>query len=169
MFAFVSSREMRGISLDGFRRIHEQLKREKTLCYFAVPLAERPRWSHRLAWPRTEPSQGSDTGSNPVGTTTCFRHLPRSSRRTALSLWRAGTEHFCLGCQKTHSRKVWYYRYELDEENRQWMCGFKYLWLRSYDTNSWRMLVVGVVLFRWFGQCIGKVRVTTDTLNISTF
>ena len=27
-------------------------------------------WSHRLAWPRTEPSQGSDTGSNPVGTTT---------------------------------------------------------------------------------------------------
>jgi hypothetical protein len=26
--------------------------------------------SHRLAWPRTEPSQGSDTGSNPVGTTT---------------------------------------------------------------------------------------------------
>ena len=27
-------------------------------------------WSHRLVWPRTEPSQGSDTGSNPVGTTT---------------------------------------------------------------------------------------------------
>ena len=27
-------------------------------------------WSHRLAWPRTEPSQGLNTGSNPVGTTT---------------------------------------------------------------------------------------------------
>ena len=26
-------------------------------------------WSHRLAWPRTAPSQGADTGSNPVGTT----------------------------------------------------------------------------------------------------
>ena len=26
-------------------------------------------WSHRLAWPRTEPSQGLNTGSNPVGTT----------------------------------------------------------------------------------------------------
>ncbi len=29
-----------------------------------------PGWSHRLAWPRTEPSQGLNTGSNPVGTTT---------------------------------------------------------------------------------------------------
>src|SRR6185503_9925714 len=29
-------------------------------------------WSHRLAWPRTEPSQGLNTGSNPVGTTTLF-------------------------------------------------------------------------------------------------
>src|SRR5689334_11402379 len=34
-------------------------------------------WSHRLAWPRTEPSQGSDTGSNPVGTTTVSPHLAR--------------------------------------------------------------------------------------------
>ena len=39
----------------------------------ALSLERPPRragWSHRLAWPRTEPSQGSDTGSNPVGTTT---------------------------------------------------------------------------------------------------
>jgi hypothetical protein len=34
-----------------------------------TPAFFRPAWSHRLAWPRTEPSQGSDTGSNPVGTT----------------------------------------------------------------------------------------------------
>lgn len=32
-------------------------------------------WSHRLAWPRTEPSQGSDTGSNPVGTTNTYKLL----------------------------------------------------------------------------------------------
>jgi hypothetical protein len=29
-------------------------------------------WSHRLAWPRTEPSQGLNTGSNPVGTTNTY-------------------------------------------------------------------------------------------------
>ena len=28
--------------------------------------------SHRLAWPRTEPSQGLNTGSNPVGTTNTY-------------------------------------------------------------------------------------------------
>jgi hypothetical protein len=32
--------------------------------------------SHRLAWPRTEPSQGSDTGSNPVGTTNTHLTTP---------------------------------------------------------------------------------------------
>ena len=26
-------------------------------------------WSHRLGWSRTAPSQGADTGSNPVGIT----------------------------------------------------------------------------------------------------
>ena len=36
--------------------------------------------SHRLAWPRTEPSQGSDTGSNPVGTTNLSPHLARRLR-----------------------------------------------------------------------------------------
>ncbi|SLM46733.1 protein of unknown function [Nitrospira japonica] len=39
------------------------------LCYSCASSRCRPPWSHRLAWPRTEPSQGSDTGSNPVGTT----------------------------------------------------------------------------------------------------
>ena len=32
-------------------------------------------WSHRLAWPRTEPSQGLNTGSNPVGTTSTYAIL----------------------------------------------------------------------------------------------
>ena len=44
------------------------LQTEKRLCY--GPGIIRPGWSHRLAWPRTEPSQGLNTGSNPVGTTT---------------------------------------------------------------------------------------------------
>ncbi|CUS37307.1 hypothetical protein COMA2_30196 [Candidatus Nitrospira nitrificans] len=35
-----------------------------------------PGWSHRLAWPRTEPSQGLNTGSNPVGTTTPSSLMP---------------------------------------------------------------------------------------------
>ena len=35
-----------------------------------LPRAVRP---HRLAWPRTLPFQGSNTGSNPVGDTTLFR------------------------------------------------------------------------------------------------
>jgi hypothetical protein len=35
-------------------------------------------WSHRLAWPRTEPSQGLNTGSNPVGTTTTYAIPPKS-------------------------------------------------------------------------------------------
>ena len=28
-------------------------------------------------------------------------------------MWRAGTEHFYAGCQKTHSSPVWYYRHQL--------------------------------------------------------
>jgi hypothetical protein len=35
-----------------------------------LPESARP---HRLAWPRTLPFQGSNTGSNPVGDTTPFR------------------------------------------------------------------------------------------------
>src|SRR6185503_14097403 len=41
-------------------------------------------WSHRLAWPRTEPSQGLNTGSNPVGTTKLFLHLSGSSQPFAV-------------------------------------------------------------------------------------
>ena len=36
-------------------------------------------WSHRLAWPRTAPSQGADTGSNPVGTTNSRHFLMTTS------------------------------------------------------------------------------------------
>ncbi len=45
-------------------------------------------WSHRLAWPRTEPSQGLNTGSNPVGTTTLlfFSFLPSCLRTIELVL-----------------------------------------------------------------------------------
>ena len=45
-------------------------------------------WSHRLAWPRTEPSQGLNTGSNPVGTTTLFllRILPPGLRNMRMFL-----------------------------------------------------------------------------------
>jgi hypothetical protein len=40
-------------------------------------------WSHRLAWPRTEPSQGLNTGSNPVGTTILLLlHILPSCLRT---------------------------------------------------------------------------------------
>ncbi len=35
----------------------------------SLPILARP---HRLAWPRTLPFQGSNTGSNPVGDTTPF-------------------------------------------------------------------------------------------------
>src|SRR4029077_15811850 len=42
-------------------------------------------WSHRLAWPRTEPSQGLNTGSNPVGTTKHFLHLSESSQPFAVA------------------------------------------------------------------------------------
>ena len=45
-------------------------------------------WSHRLAWPRTEPSQGLNTGSNPVGTTTLLllRIFPSCLRTIGLVL-----------------------------------------------------------------------------------
>jgi hypothetical protein len=45
-------------------------------------------WSHRLAWPRTEPSQGLNTGSNPVGTTTLlfFSFLPPGLRNMRMFL-----------------------------------------------------------------------------------
>ena len=41
-------------------------------------------WSHRLAWPRTEPSQGLNTGSNPVGTTTTYA-IPAKSCDTGVT------------------------------------------------------------------------------------
>jgi hypothetical protein len=45
-------------------------------------------WSHRLAWPRTEPSQGLNTGSNPVGTTilTLLRISPPGLRNMRMFL-----------------------------------------------------------------------------------
>ena len=43
-------------------------------------------WSHRLAWPRTEPSQGLNTGSNPVGTTTPSSLGPPSHHRLIVSI-----------------------------------------------------------------------------------
>jgi hypothetical protein len=43
--------------------------KRKTAYATVPPLRSFPGWSHRLAWPRTEPSQGLNTGSNPVGTT----------------------------------------------------------------------------------------------------
>ena len=51
--------------------------KEKTACA-TVHLSDRFGWSHRLAWPRTEPSQGLNTGSNPVGTTILSPAVPRS-------------------------------------------------------------------------------------------
>ena len=59
-------------------------------------------------------------------------------------MWRAGTEHFCEGCQKTHSSTVWYFRHQLDKANREWLCGLQYLLLRRGDMNTWRMIVLGV-------------------------
>ena len=41
-------------------------------------------WSHRLAWPRTEPSQGLNTGSNPVGTTITYAR-PENERDTSVT------------------------------------------------------------------------------------
>ena len=48
------------------------LQTKKAVCYGR---SVEDGWSHRLAWPRTEPSQGLNTGSNPVGTTTLSLHL----------------------------------------------------------------------------------------------
>ena len=47
-----------------------------------------PGWSHRLAWPRTEPSQGLNTGSNPVGTTKAALRESRSILNAASQLRR---------------------------------------------------------------------------------
>ena len=41
-------------------------------------------WSHRLAWPRTEPSQGLNTGSNPVGTTSTYA-IPENERDASVT------------------------------------------------------------------------------------
>jgi hypothetical protein len=46
-----------------------ELKPSASLWYCETLLSQRLSRSHRLAWPRTEPSQGLNTGSNPVGTT----------------------------------------------------------------------------------------------------
>jgi len=59
-------------------------------------------------------------------------------------MWRAGIEHFCKGCQKTHSSAVWYYRRQFHQGNCEWLCGMKCLWLRHFDRTTWRMLVVRV-------------------------
>ena len=55
-------------------------------------------WSHRLAWPRTEPSQGLNTGSNPVGTTTLFllSILPSCLRTIGLVLKHGMAHHLSL-------------------------------------------------------------------------
>lgn len=45
-------------------------------------------WSHRLAWPRTEPSQGLNTGSNPVGTTTPHFVWAAASLSSCRHCWR---------------------------------------------------------------------------------
>jgi len=65
-------------------------------------------------------------------------------RQREVPMWRAGIEHFCKGCQKTHSSTVWYYRRQFHQGNCEWLCGMKYLWLRHFDTTTWRMLVVRV-------------------------
>lgn len=65
-------------------------------------------------------------------------------RQRTVHVWRAGTEHVCEGCQKTHFSPVWYYRHQLDKANREWLCGVKYLLLRNGDLNTWRIVVVGV-------------------------
>ena len=81
------------------------LQTEKGICYGPAPILSRGcfhrmqgfshdgeeqhdlGWSHRLAWPRTEPSQGLNTGSNPVGTTTLSLHGgSRVERRSARSI-----------------------------------------------------------------------------------
>jgi len=59
-------------------------------------------------------------------------------------MWRVATEHFCEGCQSTHFSPAWYYRHQLDKGECNWLCGMKYLLLRDFDLNTWRMLVVGV-------------------------
>ena len=58
-------------------------------------------------------------------------------------MWQASTDHFCQGCQKTHSSSVWYYRHQFNKETREWLCGMKYLLLRNGEVNTWRVLVVG--------------------------
>ncbi len=41
---------------------------------------------HRLAWPRTLPFQGSNTGSNPVGDTTTLNSFTKTGH-SRLKLW----------------------------------------------------------------------------------
>ena len=48
---------------------------------FILPALFRP---HRLAWPRTLPFQGSNTGSNPVGDTSTYA-IPAKSRDTGVT------------------------------------------------------------------------------------
>ena len=63
------------IDLSVWYRSHLPLHEPSSATVLRYPLCScyaTTGWSHRLAWPRTEPSQGSNTGSNPVGTTNTY-------------------------------------------------------------------------------------------------
>jgi hypothetical protein len=47
-------------------------------------------------------------------------------------------EHFCEGCNRTHTSDTWYYRYKFEKENAEWMCGITYLRLSNLDMSMWR-------------------------------
>ena len=72
-------------------RLSQHSKRNRHLEAYSIETS----WSHRLAWPRTVPSQGTDTGSNPVGTT----NLPLKRLSACLPGIRSclGADHALLG------------------------------------------------------------------------
>src|SRR5882724_9522375 len=69
------SRRAQRVAFDSCTAQSGALTVQKTACYYGwcqhriPPQAKRPR---RLAWPRTSPFHGGNTGSNPVGDANTF-------------------------------------------------------------------------------------------------
>src|SRR5439155_719182 len=80
------------------------------------PLRHLPACPHRLAWPRTRPFQGCNTGSNPVGDTNTYatRDSERDTSVTARSLlsvivaclWRASRAR--MPARSPRFKRQWY-------------------------------------------------------------
>ncbi len=77
LHAAIRERQQRGFGLLPLT-VTRTVSSSSDQCTFAVSVSVyngggRP---HRLAWPRTRPSQGRNRGSNPLGATRCIENLP---------------------------------------------------------------------------------------------